>query len=342
MQLNIPLEVQIIVVEWVFRSSQHGTIDYPTLCACALVCRSWTPVAQRLLFRRVPVPKPYAEYFRIPQIVIYLLRTLRTAPHLAAHVRSVICSSPVEFDPDSVDYDAAVFALCTSVDRIIFMGPVIPALVSRLPTLPVRPTSIFVSGEVSLVNRVINIWPSVRVLEVDALPWETPIHVPSAVQAISSHRSVLRWTAPAPELHDLEWRDKPPSHMDIPFSVLSQVRTLRLTGPFVPAPAVLEQLVELESLVIECLPVTASLTLPRSLRHFGYHSGIFPYERDEDMRTLMDAVRARPGLKLFTATRGSSEAVLKRFRSACREVGVEFWVYKEAACFPHPRHVDWI
>ncbi|KAI0041772.1 hypothetical protein FA95DRAFT_653525 [Auriscalpium vulgare] len=158
MQAKVPLDVQVIVIEWVYRSSQHQEIDYPTLRACALVCRSWTPVAQRLLFRRVPVPNVSAYFYRIPQITIDLiLRTLCAAPYLAAHVRSVICNSEGT-DPNSKANDFAILALSTRVDSIFFLERVSPALVSLLSTFPVHPTYIFVNGKSSLVNRVIDIW----------------------------------------------------------------------------------------------------------------------------------------------------------------------------------------
>ncbi|KAI0045465.1 hypothetical protein FA95DRAFT_123791 [Auriscalpium vulgare] len=242
MQTQVPLEVQLMVVEWVYRSSQHGTIDYPTLRACALVCRSWTPVAQRLLFRRVPVPKPYAEVYDIPKITIdRLLRTLRAAPYLAAHVRSLICNSAAESnadaeqDSDFGDGDVAVLALCTDVASIIFLESVSPALVSHLPTLSVRPVFIYVFGETSLVNRVIDIWPSVRVLDVDG--WHAgsiSLHVPSAIQALSCYTPVLTWNywsgsgpaPPVPSLHDLHLRlidSRLKADMDgVPSSVLAQ------------------------------------------------------------------------------------------------------------------------
>ncbi|KAI0045449.1 hypothetical protein FA95DRAFT_1680452 [Auriscalpium vulgare] len=134
MQEKVPLDVQVIVIEWVYRSSQHRAIDYPTLCACALVCRSWTPIAQRLFLRRVPVPDPYIEVQRFPQIIIdFILRTLRAAPSLAAHIRSVICNLAVAFDSDAEDDDVTVLALCTNTDSILFKRPLSHALVSRLP-----------------------------------------------------------------------------------------------------------------------------------------------------------------------------------------------------------------
>ncbi|KAI0041762.1 hypothetical protein FA95DRAFT_653484 [Auriscalpium vulgare] len=70
-----------MVIEWVYRSSQHAIIDYHTLLVCALVCRAWTPIAQRLLFRRIP------EYYFPTSNITLLPRTLRASPHLASHVR---------------------------------------------------------------------------------------------------------------------------------------------------------------------------------------------------------------------------------------------------------------
>ncbi|KAI0045462.1 hypothetical protein FA95DRAFT_1561107 [Auriscalpium vulgare] len=75
------------------------------------------------------------------------------------------------------------------------------------------------------------------------------------------------------------------------------------------------------------------MVLPRTLRHFGYHSkGV--WEHHWEVKILVDAVRRRPELRLFTATRCSSQTTLKQLEGVCREGGVEFGVYANPACFP--------
>ncbi|KAI0043696.1 hypothetical protein FA95DRAFT_1609143, partial [Auriscalpium vulgare] len=114
-----PLEIHIAVIEWVYRSSQHAAIDYPTLRACALVCRAWTFFAQRLLFRRVPVPK--TKLMKLDSIIMArFVGTLRTAPHLAAHVRSFIFELANSHPGPGVSDDTMeALALCTNIEGIV-------------------------------------------------------------------------------------------------------------------------------------------------------------------------------------------------------------------------------
>ncbi|KAI0045444.1 hypothetical protein FA95DRAFT_1607689 [Auriscalpium vulgare] len=358
---KVPLDVQLIVVGWVYRLSQHASIDYPTLRACALVCKAWTPIAQRLLFRRVPFPisKPWATK-TLP--ITRLLRTFRAEPRLAAHVRT-FTKLLRYFDGYYEEEELEALALCTNVQGVVFLGElaIIPHsnLVTRLGALRIRPIFISFSGDKSLINRVMQNWPSVRALEV--IPSrrtesaDVQVQMPWTLQALSTRPSDLPsyWPAPGtvpPELHDLEikcWVPADAVHLTgaavIASGVLAQLRTLRIVGGFAdvfPA-AVLEQLTVLESLVIEHLPTLDKFELPRNLRHLGYHSNGDSEQRGQ-VQILLDAVRARPELKLLTATRHSSQAVLKQLEDVCRTGDVEFAVYAEPACFPHARHVDWI
>ncbi|KAI0042170.1 hypothetical protein FA95DRAFT_610528 [Auriscalpium vulgare] len=50
----LPLDIHNTVMGSVYTILQHAGIDYPTLLACALVCRAWRGIAQSLLLRRVP------------------------------------------------------------------------------------------------------------------------------------------------------------------------------------------------------------------------------------------------------------------------------------------------
>ncbi|KAI0043019.1 hypothetical protein FA95DRAFT_503791 [Auriscalpium vulgare] len=107
----IPLEIQLLAIEWVYRLSQHLETDYDTLLACALVCRTWRPIAQRLLFRRVPrQPRSQKRFDGSPLGFKLLVDTLRACPHLAAHVRSIYLTLD---SPDAVD--AALLEVCPHI-----------------------------------------------------------------------------------------------------------------------------------------------------------------------------------------------------------------------------------
>ncbi|KAI0045463.1 hypothetical protein FA95DRAFT_123746 [Auriscalpium vulgare] len=266
MKAKVPLDVQFLVIEWVYRSSQHRRIDYRPLRMCALICKAWTPIAQRLLIRRVPngtlETRSHDE-----RPIVCLLRTLRAAPHLAAHVRTFLKSAYLNLDTDWQEQELTALALCANVQSVVFVGllrtsNVSPELYTRLEAIPIRPKFIRITAEASQINRVIKIWPSVRALQVFA--WsctqaDLPVQMPRALQALSTSFSCipLLWPAPGavpPMLHDLDLDCRKEEDMTRPAvlasGVFAQLRTLRIWGDtcarVLPA-AVIEQLAVLDS-----------------------------------------------------------------------------------------------
>ncbi|KAI0045144.1 hypothetical protein FA95DRAFT_1561435 [Auriscalpium vulgare] len=69
MRLTLPLELQLEIIKLVYIASQAHDIDYATLSACALVCKSWTAVAQSLLFRRAPLSDSGAPHSKLNRLV---------------------------------------------------------------------------------------------------------------------------------------------------------------------------------------------------------------------------------------------------------------------------------
>ncbi|KAF8479451.1 hypothetical protein JB92DRAFT_1810116 [Gautieria morchelliformis] len=57
----------------------HNDYDHKSLLACSLVCRSWRPSSQRLLFRRVALPLDGDDCEELDQ-------TLLNSPHLADYI----------------------------------------------------------------------------------------------------------------------------------------------------------------------------------------------------------------------------------------------------------------
>ncbi|KAI0041765.1 hypothetical protein FA95DRAFT_653497 [Auriscalpium vulgare] len=362
-----PLDIQAIVLGEVYRSSQHAAIDYPTLRACALVCRNWTPIAQRLLLRRAPYPSIHVSNPRNHVKTALFLRTLRAAPMLATHVRVVtLYIQPLHVDDDNT---FEVLKLCTNLNGIYLngidvdsmdvrgiscMGVLPKPFLARLEAIPIRPTFLSVAGSSAVVDRVINIWPSVRTLDVLSW-WSTPseqpqVRMPRALHSLEvSARTVRRhWSAPtavAPALRDAElqgtdWNNAALSAALVTSGILTQLRTLVVDH--VPSRAVSEMLAGLETLVLASLPHRIC-TLPRGLWHLGYHLQDAGYDDQVvHARLLLDAARTLPKLRLVTATRRSSPEVLEEFERVCRARRFDFAMYVDPKCFPRPRNVDWI
>ncbi|KAI0042173.1 hypothetical protein FA95DRAFT_610938 [Auriscalpium vulgare] len=348
----LPLEIQILVIEWVFRASQHARIDYATLRACALVCRAWTATAQRLLFRRIS-PDPYNDYHRrIP----LLIHTLRTCPHLSAHVRSVRLGPPMlQKDPAAADGTIAMLELVPHIEGITFATTLSRQdwsadLEARMRALPLRPAFLALGGEPTVVNRIVKMWPTIRVLATSTL--RRPIHaarrtlrVLPTVQALTLHSSNiadLSPKVPLPALHDLTllhpfWTNPVHSEHLRAVGVLSQIRILQLRGAF-PPQDVIDDLEQLEGLIIDG-PPAQTVSLPKSLHHFGYHS-----DRDTraDTGIVTAALCGLPNLQRVTVTRQGHPDMRSALEEMCRSCGADFEMYESADSFMRPRHIDWI
>ncbi|KAI0040584.1 hypothetical protein FA95DRAFT_1611692 [Auriscalpium vulgare] len=365
--VTVPFDIQLSVIELIYRSSQHAVVDYSTLCACALVCRAWTAPAQRLLFRRVPCgdvafPIPYPQ-----RAANRLLATLRDAAHLAEHVRLIFITlwSDSAYDASYI-VDVALLERCPHVAGVVILGQLVgdgdfnPILEARLRRIPLRSAFLQVEGEYTMVERVVQMWPGVRVLSARVLDNEDTelviddepepplqVHIPGTVETLSVHGSqidrLLARPNFSPALRDLElilpaWTRADLHYLEVS-GVLPRLETLRIVGRF-PPPNVLAQLTRLDSLVISTLPAQ-SIALPQSLRRVAYHHD-FPVEYAEGVRLLLDALRTLPSLQLVAVTPRSEPEVIATLRKVCSGGRVDFIVYEAPDRLQGPQHVDWI
>ncbi|KAI0041121.1 hypothetical protein FA95DRAFT_1611246 [Auriscalpium vulgare] len=358
---TVPLDVQILIIEWLYRSSQAQTIDYSSLCACALVCRSWTPTAQRLLLRRAPCPLSWCDHswhFTIP----LLLRTLRANSYLATLVHSVHLTLFARTASDSDGPEIELLQLCPNIagisnsiiltecdDRLTSLEP-------RLRAIPLRPVFLQVGdSERTICNRIVQMWPSLVSLDIKTWCYENeallPIHLSSAVQsftlsyALDPDIAILAPENGLPALRTLElvyptWSDVQWSDVQCrtihELQVLPQLHTLILGR--IPPPKILTQLSRLKTLVFNCLPAEP-VSLPQTLQHVGYHADSYAWEKAKDVMLFAPALWALTHLQLVTVMRCSRQTLLKK---ACRERGVEFRVYKTTEHHPRVPNVDWI
>ncbi|KAI0041783.1 hypothetical protein FA95DRAFT_1682994 [Auriscalpium vulgare] len=350
---TFPLDIQTAIMESVFMLSQHASIDYPTLLACALVCRAWRGIAQSLLLRRVPYPdgddhRPN----RLPSIHL-LLHTLRTNPRLAAHVRVVHIHlwdyrNSITQDNDSL----SLLELCPHVTGIVFdegslnKPSVDMDMEARPRAIPLQPVSLKVSGDQMLVSRIIEMWPSVRALEVyvHSTRYNPPLlPIPSSIEALTlstsdAHKIILPNNG-FPALRHLQvvynYSGRHDANSNLrALASFSRLKTLHISGYFPPQEA-MDELEQVESIVCDKLPEQA-VVLPRTLRHFGYH----PWGRQQqDTSFLAPALRTANSLQLFTCTWAE---VLKMVEHACRDRGIEFAFYTWPNSFPTALDVDWI
>ncbi|KAI0039821.1 hypothetical protein FA95DRAFT_982532 [Auriscalpium vulgare] len=348
--MPIPFDIQAIIIEWVYRSSQHTAIDYPTLRACALVCRDWRPIAQRFLFRRVPHRSAHWVASCGPPSLL-LLHTLCDNPHLAAHVRFIHLFLSFHGDA-SETANIALVDLCPHTEVVsCYNYTLMPgALEERLRNVQLRPVFLRVFSDLTFVECIMQTWPNIQGLDINVWrnshsPEADPlIRAPCAVRSLS-----LRFTSWAPEdglssLRDLElnihqWPAQL-CHQLHASRVLPQIRSLRLMG-HIPPPDILEHLVQLESLVLGTLPTT-NVALPKSLRHLGYHPENASFAEQHDASFVLAVLQTLPSLQIVTLTCRLLAAHLNALEGACRDRGVDLEVYKSFHHYRLPRNVDWI
>ncbi|KAI0045561.1 hypothetical protein FA95DRAFT_1607600 [Auriscalpium vulgare] len=350
--VDIPLEVQFLIIESVRLLSQHASVDDTTLRACALVCRKWTRIAQRMLFRRL---RPHTA--ALPR----LLRTLRASPHLAEHVFSIILHIqplPAGRPPTapSANREFQLLKRCKyvraiSIDTSSSTGSPEPTrewwsntLLERMQALPLRPKFLSLSCSPAFAQRLARLWPSVRALEMHAQPNGnyTRVTAPNGLESLSlstpldpeNDLSALRRLelelAPA-HVHGV-W------HQLAQAGALPQLRVLVLADGL-PPPDVLSQFAQLKSLVFGRQPLEP-VALPPRLEHVGYHCRVT--EPLADAGCMFAALRALPDLQLFTVTGRLPPATLVVLEDMCRDCGVDFSVYEDLDECPRLRHVDWI
>ncbi|KAI0039826.1 hypothetical protein FA95DRAFT_982226 [Auriscalpium vulgare] len=357
----LPLELQIKVVEWVYRASQDTEIHYATLRACALVCRAWTTTAQRLLLRRLPFPIHFSTDTH--HRAVLLLRTLRERPLLAAHIISV------KFDLanlDAVDLDdpcstllklcpriACIRASCSfDTPRNYDLHVQRRSLGMRLRSLALQPVVLRVAGNKESVNYLINIWPTVRVLDVST--WRRQrrdgpsiCNLPF-VEALSfSDISAFDLKSPEASFSALrEMELKPGWSTDFRrvfgSGVFAGIHSLRIHGPC-PPPEIFRHLVHLTRLAFTELP-QGDPSLPQTIRHVGYHVNrlIMRLEHTKDIKPFAAALCALPDLQHVNATPFLSPLHMATLEEVCRGRGIDLEICGELHSLWRPINIDWI
>ncbi|KAI0046738.1 hypothetical protein FA95DRAFT_1606633 [Auriscalpium vulgare] len=316
MAIYVPLDIQILIIEWVFRSSQQAYVDYSTLNACARVCRAWTPTSRRLLFRRIQFTNLHNRGPCRPDCnVRLLLGTLRTRPELAAHVRHIAVYKCRKSCPW-----LQLLELCRYIDVISLTNwngannPLSAALAAHPRSVPLGPAVLILVGNDTSesIHSVVQMCSSARVLIVDNA--HCIASLPPTVTALrilsGSLEDCLSVPSPLPALRYLClvrpcW---PGAHL-LSAGILAQLHSLQIGGALPPA-EVLAQLVRLRTLVVGALP-----TAPRTRRRCG------------TLATTPDPLRMLPELRLVTVTRGVEQHVRAELEEMCRDRGVDFGVY---------------
>ncbi|KAI0039331.1 hypothetical protein FA95DRAFT_1612645 [Auriscalpium vulgare] len=387
----LPFDVHARIIQFVYITSQSHEVDYKTLYACALVCKDWVPIAQRLLFRRIPYPSNdwLLRNFPLLDAIPRVLHAVTTNPLLGTYIFSISVALEndeifVPANPERIDY-YALLRRCSHIAQVrLYLAGLrgqrtYTAALSQLRTLALRPTVLIAApdtGDTGLFA-ALAMWPSVRDLVVEG--WGTRVTYPLPAQLRSvAHEDVLFFCPPEPATaaqYTAEELDA--GSLNFPDSISGGIGwgSLRtLTCRSLPSTGGLQQFTRLESLVLLNLP-SDPVTLPRTLRHFGFHS-----THDKEMQGPNDveaawyaeeaelngegesdeeaeAIKAQclgylvsaladesalPELRQVSVTRSSSQVVLQALEALCKLRGVEIVSYADPESYPRARYVDWI
>ncbi|KAI0039923.1 hypothetical protein FA95DRAFT_1612188 [Auriscalpium vulgare] len=361
---QLPFDVHARILQFVYITSQSHEVDYRTLYACALACKDWVPLSQRLLFRRIP----YRGRDWLRNAIPFLLHTFTRSPHLGTYVHSI----PITIESDRMasysqpkhTYDYDLLRCCPHIAQVQahldIPGFPYTAALSKLRALSLRPTALVAFMYETDVVEMLAVWPSVRHIVVKmATPSMAVLDVPLPTQlrSVACTGSVYFNSAdpraqPCLAEHSFEELEVGRLRLCLPMHTGDICRigdSLRiLTCTNMPSSFDIEWLTRLESLVLGALQ-RAPFTLPRTLRHFGYH--VQGAEETEprrlaqlvgDLVSVLADESALPALREVSVTRASSQDVLQAFDELRETRGAELVVYPDAESYPRARYVDWI
>ncbi|KAI0052509.1 hypothetical protein FA95DRAFT_1329285 [Auriscalpium vulgare] len=350
----LPFDIHARIIQYVYIISQTHDVDYPTLSACALVCKDWVAPSQRLLFRRIvrhSMGDGDSSWFR--RVAPLLLRAFASRPHLGTYVRFLTIGTQfnyVQFNhlPDNLD-DTLVLPLlrcCPHIALLSIVGTSVPNL-QGLRALDLRPSVLVFSASIArdAVHTVLQVLPSVRhvVMELGGGLAPPPT---SRLLSVKSGNTIDVGRLPEGILFedlDLHYLFFSENMTSIEHAVASNLRAL--TTWVVPSSFTLERLTALETLILIRLP-SPSVTLPRTLRHFGFHAdnGSTPPGMAQSLKDLGASLSksALPTLRVVSVTRCSHPSIRRTLERVCTARGAEFVEYVDREAYPRPRYVDWI
>ncbi|KAI0039968.1 hypothetical protein FA95DRAFT_1577254 [Auriscalpium vulgare] len=296
------LDVEALIVEWVYRSSQSGEIDSKTLKACSL------------------------GNFR--------LRTYVTS------VRIFIKSGEDEWDldvPSPNKKGIALLTSCPNVTSIAFCDPMCSdpwqaEVERRLRAINLRPLQIEAYGQVYLVARMLAVFPSVRSIKAHVEDCDDPHDdLPPIILPCNVFLSWDSWNWDRELAENVTWMLSPWNKDDALRSITlnGPARSAASDGPLPPPPPpILALFSHMEELVFSELPEVPT-SLPTSVRHIGVHLDRNPGPGgSQAVEQLLQAILALPHLRLLTASSAWPTEYLEIVRIWSRR-RFEFIVYSQ-------------
>ncbi|KAI0291238.1 hypothetical protein B0F90DRAFT_1778272 [Multifurca ochricompacta] len=330
----IPLELVIHILENAYHNLD-GSPDLKTLGSCALVCKAWAPIAQRISFHHAHVDRKKLltpgneERTRLSAAIGCLIKR----PVLGAYVRvlEVSLGRDRHFTtlprrlislPDFItllSFCPQLYQLMLSLEHRKFEAPTLSALSKtalRLQALDIGTTSDPYRDLSFVLYQLMEIWPSIRFLRLRSglsVP-PPPTRPPFALYELHLVSPIvptaLKWLLPCPALTGSSLRvldlGAAFTHLQpeelatfaahAPFVYSLRVTREPVTG-FVGLFTNIQEVVLCQLLLFPRLPA-----FPRSVRHLGLYSHPVSYASDLDAQlgAAADSLKNLPVLESVT------------------------------------------
>ncbi|KAI0061939.1 hypothetical protein BV25DRAFT_716936 [Artomyces pyxidatus] len=352
----VPSEIQVEILEWVYRLEQSNDfVDRKTLLASSLVCKSWKPISQSLLFRRGP------QILTEDDAAIFI-SILRENPTLGTYVRSLRILGLFSHESDkprvNTEQTITLLGLCPQLLDLTFFTEteLTTDELARIQALDLQLVRLQFPGLIRQLYEIAILWPTIRFMQcgVSTGPFDSVVPPQTGPPFTLEGVQIAYGTAEdSPFMPWLLKDSSSPFELEILMDLLAssslgalatysyRIRLLSVT-PF-PPQSILNQLPALEELIVGELPPEQRV-LPQTVRHFGYHHRYthWPPVLVERMDILLQMLRLLPDLRVVSATRAIESWKLLYLEQECRGIAVEFAIYRDWKSFPRAHNVDWL
>lgn len=329
---TLPIELIILILENTYYKYSGEDLevrdfpDYQTLSACTRVCSSWTPLAQRLLFRHVTFDR-FLYFGPHPRSRIYShIRVLEVSlePIDDVHVDQVMDTFLDVLCRCSRLYELKLFLISghslnsDAISRIRGSG------LTNLRSLRILQCSV----QSPILYQLLELFPTVRFLTVGVEIVATPpaSRIPDLqLYELVLHRTlppeVLKWLLPSEAtLEILELRDPPSSQtIQILQSHAPGIRSLRLLRYDAKIIELIRLCTHLEELIMPQISTLVHLSaLPPSLEHFSFF--VNPNNSFADVNL---AIKDLSNLRLVTCNEPEApDSEFASFSATCQKLGI--------------------
>lgn len=315
--MDIPPELLLLILEHVYYNAL-GFPDRPTLCACALVCTSWTPIAQKMLFHSIRVPVRdvnSSDSSRLDNFRSMLLSEEDRT--LASHVRRAEITVKARADEDIlvelVNTCQHLYELTLRVDgvhefRRSTLERLGNAYVTERPT-PLRALALLSCGIQSpILYQLMSIWPTIQFLRLgtELAAYAPPAPTRAQLYELALHRmpsvAGLEWllAASAGSLRALELHTAPDAQYDgVLGAHTAHLRSLRLFRHTQRSGALLRRCMRLREVMLTQVSNFLPLgELPAGVEHLTFRH--FPGDAGGVPPSVLAAIDKLPRLRLVS------------------------------------------